>query len=49
MNKIMFKNTWKNPENHYIEVLKSPRYKQLVELENLISVETMKFYEKKDL
>lgn len=42
-------NTWCNYETHYIEVLKEPWYKQLVQLENLISIETMKFYEKKKI
>lgn len=42
-------NTWKNPQTHYIEVLKNPWYKILVKLENLISIETMKFYEQKGI
>lgn len=42
-------NTWKNPKKHFLEVLKSPWYKQLIMLENLITEETMKFYEKKGI
>ena len=38
-------NTWKNPSTHYLEVLKNPWYKLLIKLEDLVSVETMKFYE----
>ena len=41
--------SFKKPESHYIEVLNNSWYKTLVQLENLISVETMKFYEKKDI
>ncbi len=42
-------NTWKEPKTHYLKVLKSNWYKQLVLLENLVTVETMKFYEKKEI
>lgn len=42
-------NTWKEPKTHFIEVLKSAWYKQLVQLQNLITEETMKFYEKKKI
>ena len=42
-------NTWKNPDTHYLEVLKNPWYKMLIELENLVSVETMNFYESKGI
>lgn len=42
-------NTWKEPETHFIKVLKSTWYKQLVQLQNLITEETMKFYEKKKI
>ena len=42
-------NTWRKPETHYIEVIKSEWYKQLVVLENLITEETMKFYQKKGI
>lgn len=49
MVKINWTNTWEEPKTHYIEVLKSPWYKQLVELESLVSLETVKFYEKKEI
>ncbi len=42
-------NTWNKPHIHYIEALKSSWYKQLILLENLITEETMKFYEKKGI
>lgn len=42
-------NSWKNLDTHYIEVLKNPWYKILVKLENLISVETMNFYEERGI
>lgn len=42
-------NTWKKPNIHYIELLKSDWYKQLVLLENLITEETMKFYSSKEI
>ena len=42
-------NTWKNPKTHYLKVLKSNWYKQLILLENLVTEETMKFYEKKGI
>lgn len=42
-------NTWKEPKTHFIEVLRSTWYKQLVQLQNLITEETMKFYEKKKI
>lgn len=42
-------NTWKNIDTHYIEALKNPWYKLLVKLENLISVETMNFYEQRGI
>lgn len=42
-------NTWNNPNTHYLEVLRNEWYKQLILLENLITEETMKFYEKKGI
>lgn len=42
-------NTWKNPNTHYLEVLRSEWYRLLILLENLITEETMKFYEKKGI
>lgn len=40
-------NIWKNKDNFYLKVLEEPWYGLLVKLENLITFETMKFYEKK--
>jgi len=42
-------NTWKDLETHYIKALDSDWYRLLLKLENLLSVETMKFYEKKGI
>lgn len=42
-------NTWKNKNTHYLKVLYSPWYKLLVKLENLLSYETMKFYQQKGI
>lgn len=42
-------NCFINRETYYIEVLKNDWYKLLVKLENLISIETTKFYEKKSI
>jgi len=46
MKKSYVPNTWKNSENHYIKAMDEPWYKLLVKLENLLSLETMKFYSK---
>ncbi len=46
---ILEPNTWKNQSTHYLKVLNEPWYKLLVKLENLITSETMKFYEKKGI
>lgn len=46
MKKNYVPNIWKNYDNYYIEALDSPWYKLLVKLENLLSLETMKFYSK---
>lgn len=42
-------NIWKNKDNFYLNVLEEPWYGLLVKLENLITFETMKFYEKKGI
>lgn len=42
-------NIWKDEKNFYLKVLNNPWYSFLVKLENLISVETMKFYEKRGI
>ena len=39
------KTTWKNT-NHYLELIKDPWYKTIVEIENLISLYTPQFYRK---
>lgn len=49
MNQNYIPNTWKNSESHYIKVLDSSWYKLLVKLENLLSVETMKFYQERGI
>jgi len=46
---IKVPNTWKEYNTHYLEVLKSDWYKQLVLLENLITEETVNFYQKKGI
>lgn len=42
-------NLWKSEKNFYLNVLVNPWYKLLVKLENLVSMETMKFYEEKGI
>ena len=42
-------NSWKNKETHYLKVISSEWYKLLVKLQNLISYETMQFYESKGM
>lgn len=42
-------NTWKDIDTHYLKVLEEPWYQLLIKLQNLLSVETMKFYEKKEI
>lgn len=42
-------NLWKNEKDFYLNILNSPWYRLLVKLENLISSETMKFYEQKGI
>lgn len=37
------------PEIHYIKAMDDPWFKLLVKLQNLLSIETMKFYEEKNL
>lgn len=49
MEKNYVPNTWKDPKTHYIKVLDTEWYKMLVKLENLLSIETMKFYEKRKI
>lgn len=42
-------NTWKEPKSHYIKAMDDSWFKLLVKLQNLLSVETMKFYEGKNI
>lgn len=42
-------NSWENPSKHFLYVLNSEWYKLLAKLENTISYETMKFYEKRKM
>ena len=49
MKKEYVPNTWKDSETHYLKALDEPWYKLLVQLENLINVETTKFYQKKGI
>lgn len=49
MCKIQEPNSWKNSSTHYIKVLSNEWYQILIKLQNLISIETMKFYEKKKI
>lgn len=49
MNKKIPPKSWQNLDTHYLEAIKSPWYKQLIELENLINVETTNFYQEKGI
>lgn len=42
-------NLWKSEKDFYLNVLVNPWYKLLVKLENLVSMETVKFYEEKGI
>ncbi len=42
-------NTWKNIKTHYIEVIKSPWYRQLALLENIVTKATTEFYANKNI
>lgn len=42
-------NTWKEQKSHYIKAMNDPWFKLLVKLQNLLSVETVKFYESKNI
>lgn len=41
--------TWKHPKTHYLKVLENPWYKILAKLENLVTIETMNFYQQKGI
>lgn len=49
MKKDYVPNIWRDYKNYYLEIMDEPWYKLLIKLENLISVETMKFYEKRGI
>ncbi len=49
MKKNYVPNTWTNPKTHYLKAIDSPWYRLLIKLQNLLSVETMKFYQKKHI
>lgn len=49
MKKDYVPNTWKDLNTHYIKALDTDWYKLLVKLENLLTVETVKFYEKREI
>ncbi len=49
MNKRKPSKSWLDKENHYLDALRNPWYKQLIELENLINVETTNFYQDKGI
>ena len=42
-------NSWNNYNQHFLTTMESPWYKFLVRLQNFITTETMKFYEKKGI
>lgn len=42
-------NTWKDLKTHYIKAMDDDWYKLLVKLQNLLSLETMKFYEQRNI
>lgn len=42
-------NTWKNIETHYVKAMDDKWFRLLVKLENLLSIETMKFYEERSI
>ena len=42
-------NSWNDYNNHFLTTMENPWYKFLVKLQNFITVETMKFYEKKGI
>jgi aspartyl/asparaginyl-tRNA synthetase len=49
MEKEYIPNTWKDSKTHFIKVLDEPWYKLLVKLENLLTIETAKFYQKRGI
>ena len=39
-------NIWKDKENFYLKAINEPWYALIIKLQNLLSVETVKFYQK---
>ena len=42
------KTTWKNP-NKYIELIKDPWYKTIIEIQNIINLYTPQFYQERSI
>lgn len=47
--KIKPKKSWKNANTHYLSVIQDPWYRKLIDVENLISKYTLKFYEQRGI
>ena len=47
--KILPPKTWKNLKTHYLEIINNDWYRLLVDLEDLLSTETYKFYTKRKM
>ena len=47
--KLEIPNSWNDYNQHFLTTMENPWYKFLVKLQNFITVETMKFYEKKGI
>ena len=47
--KLEAPNSWTDYNQHFLTTMDSPWYKFLVKLQNFITTETMKFYEKKGI
>ena len=47
--KLEIPNSWNDYNQHFLTTMESPWYKFLVKLQNFITIETMKFYEKKGI
>ena len=46
---IIAKQSWKNIDNHFISAITNEWYHKLVEVQNLISIHTTKFYQEKEI
>ena len=49
LKKIKPIHSWQNIDDHYKNAINDPWYKNLVNIENLITVNTVKFYDEKDI